>query len=175
MTNNTAHTAISIRCAANANDIANITMARSIQKPTPTRPSLLSWRTKFTVAPKASAWIKIVHRTALAPTAKGIRIATRSVCVIPNSFPTSFRHLTMCRPWPLPSHFEPHCCEVDSQCLQKSNHRSKSNWGEFNGFAISKADGILRRPFGRRSRSIAASWTQETCMESIGRLKMLGP
>src|SRR5215468_5327424 len=64
MTSNTAHKAISIRCATNANDTASATIARSIKAPAPARPSLLSWRTKFTVAAKASAWTKIVHATA---------------------------------------------------------------------------------------------------------------
>jgi hypothetical protein len=50
MTNKTAQKAISIRWATSATDIASATIETSIQKPAPARPSLLSWRTKFTVA-----------------------------------------------------------------------------------------------------------------------------
>ena len=57
--------AISIRWAISAIDIASATIERSIKKPAPTRPSLLSRRTKFTVAITARARIKIVHATAL--------------------------------------------------------------------------------------------------------------
>jgi hypothetical protein len=61
--------------------MANVTISTSFQKLTPARPALLSWRTKLTVAITASAWIKTVHRMGIAPTADGIRIGIRGICV----------------------------------------------------------------------------------------------
>jgi hypothetical protein len=49
---------------------------RRSQKFAPAFRSTLSWRTKLIVAFSARAWTKIVLTTALAPTAKGITIAT---------------------------------------------------------------------------------------------------
>ncbi len=80
--NNTAHKAMSTRCAASANDIASVTIPTSFQKLTPARPSLLSWRTKLTVAITASACMKIVQAIGIAPTANGIRVGIRGICVI---------------------------------------------------------------------------------------------
>src|SRR5215471_17051435 len=75
--NSSAHKAISTRWAASANDTAAATMPKSIQKLDPAWPSRLSWRTTLTAAITASAWMRIVHRTALVPTAKGLRTAIR--------------------------------------------------------------------------------------------------
>src|ERR1700750_1450381 len=80
--NTHAHTATSIRCAANANDMTSTTIARSIKYLMPARPSLVSRRKKFTVAPKAKEWMKMVQRTAPAPTVKGVTIATGWTWVI---------------------------------------------------------------------------------------------
>jgi hypothetical protein len=57
--------------------MATATIATSIQKLALARPSLLSRRTTFTVALKASAWTMIVHAMALTPTASGVRMAIR--------------------------------------------------------------------------------------------------
>lgn len=62
---------ISARWATTANEIATAAMATSVQKPAPAWPSRRSRRTLKTVAPTASAWIRIVHANTPAPTASG--------------------------------------------------------------------------------------------------------
>src|SRR5438552_15240107 len=53
-------------------------MATLCRKLAPARRTLLSRRTKLTIAPKASAWTRIVAAKALRPTVKGSKIAIRS-------------------------------------------------------------------------------------------------
>ena len=71
-------------------DTAPTTIPTSIQKLEPTRPSRFSCRTNLTTVITASAWMRIVHTMAPAPSAKGLRIAIRGVCngLNPASRPT---------------------------------------------------------------------------------------
>jgi hypothetical protein len=113
--NTAPHTAISSRCATNADSMAPATMPMSIQKPLPARPSLLSWRTIVMVALNGRAWMTIVPRIVTAPTAKG---SNMEICLSCSIYRTALAALIAYCRWSTVKILRPYiltCTEVSSR------------------------------------------------------------